>query len=126
MSTAQDSGRGMVLDTHPVRLLIKTASGNATFSVEVADEPAVQIGGIAAVSRSSASAIASSWTGTQRPTMNGPDSSMVGTIRPLVTVWRASSASRANQANESDSRSSPGSSESHTAVPSGSSWTDAA
>ena len=51
----------------------------------------------------------------------------IGDIRPADTIRRASSATRANQAIESDTRSaSSGSSDSHTAVPSGSSWTDAA
>jgi hypothetical protein len=56
-----------------------------------------------------------------------PASTTIGDIRPADTIRRASSATRANQAIESETRSaSSGSSDSQTAVPRGSSCTDAA
>ncbi len=70
--------------------------------------------------------IAVSVTGSQRATVNGPSSTIAGTMRPAETVRRASSAMRANHASESDRYGSPGSSDNHTAVPIASSWTDEA
>ena len=63
-------------------------------------------------------------TGFQRATVNGPSFTITGVIRPADTVRRASSATRANHASESDRNSDPGSSDNQTAVPIASSCTD--
>ena len=65
-------------------------------------DPAAQIGGIEAASASSVASIDSLVTGRQRATVKGPSSTTTGTMRPVVTVRRASSARRANHARESE------------------------
>ena len=66
----------------------------------------MQTGGIESASAVSVSptAVSSGPFGayTQRATVNGPSSVIVGRMRPLDTVRRASSAMRANHAIESD------------------------
>ena len=86
----------------------------------------MQIGGIDDWSAAIVASIDSVVTGFQRATVNGPSFTITGVIRPADTVRRASSATRANHASESDRNSDPGSSDSQTVVPIASSCTEEA